>query len=234
MAEQRIAFVLYPGFTVLDMVGPLQVFTGLRTFAPRFEPVVVAAEIAPSPTDTPLQLVPSHTLDEVPDATVVIVPGGGVPTIRAMADRRIREYLLRAAETADVVASVCTGALILGAAGLLEGRRATTHWAYHSLLERLGATYVPERWVEDGKFLTSAGVSAGIDMALHLVARLTDEPRRAWCSSVSSTIPSRRSAPSTGAPSIATRSRPCCSTMSRPNWRTNPTCSRSSSTEGRT
>ena len=176
MAEQRIAFVLYPGFTVLDMVGPLQVFTGLRTFAPRFEPVVVAAEIAPSPTDTPLQLVASHTFDQVPDASVVVVPGGGVPTIRAMGDERLREYLLRAAETADVVASVCTGALILGAAGLLEGRRATTHWAYHSLLERLGATYVPERWVEDGKFLTSAGVSAGIDMALHLVARLTDEP----------------------------------------------------------
>ena len=73
-------------------------------------------------------------------------------------------------------ASVCTGALILAAAGLLEGRPATTHWAYWRLLERLGARYVPEqRWVEDGKFITSAGVSAGIDMALHLVERLTDE-----------------------------------------------------------
>ncbi|HSL11481.1 MAG TPA: DJ-1/PfpI family protein [Actinomycetota bacterium] len=175
MGDDRIAFVLYPGFTVLDMVGPLQVFTSLRTFAPRFEAVVVAAEIGPSPTDTPLQLVPSHTFEAVPDPTVVIVPGGGVPTIRAMGDRTIRDYLLRTAETADVVASVCTGALILAAAGLLEGRRATTHWAYHGLLERLGATYVPERWIEDGRFLTSAGVSAGIDMALHLVARLTDE-----------------------------------------------------------
>jgi transcriptional regulator GlxA family with amidase domain len=66
--------------------------------------------------------------------------------------------------------------LVLAAAGLLEGRQATTHWAYHRLLERLGATYLPQRWVEDGKFITSAGVSAGIDMALALVARLTDEP----------------------------------------------------------
>jgi transcriptional regulator GlxA family with amidase domain len=75
-----------------------------------------------------------------------------------------------------VVGSVCTGALVLAAAGLLEGRPATTHWAYHRLLERLGATYLPQRWLEDGKFITSAGVSAGIDMALALVARLTDEP----------------------------------------------------------
>jgi transcriptional regulator GlxA family with amidase domain len=73
------------------------------------------------------------------------------------------------------VTSVCTGALILGAAGLLEGRKATTHWAYYKLLERLGATYLPKRWVEDGKFITSAGVSAGIDMALFLAARLTNE-----------------------------------------------------------
>jgi transcriptional regulator GlxA family with amidase domain len=78
---------------------------------------------------------------------------------------------------------VCTGALILAAVALLEGRQVTTHWAYHPLhwayhrlLERLGATYLPQRWVEDGKFITSAGVSAGIDMALALVARLTDEP----------------------------------------------------------
>jgi transcriptional regulator GlxA family with amidase domain len=75
-----------------------------------------------------------------------------------------------------VVGSVCTGAMILAAAGLLDGRNATTHWSHHKLLERLGATYLPQRWVEDGKFITSAGVSAGIDMALALVARLTDEP----------------------------------------------------------
>jgi transcriptional regulator GlxA family with amidase domain len=92
-----------------------------------------------------------------------------------MGNQAIRGYLRHAAQTAPVVGSVCTGALILAAAGLLEGRQATTHWAYHRLLERLGATYVRQRWVEDSKFITSAGVSAGIDMALALVARLTDE-----------------------------------------------------------
>jgi transcriptional regulator GlxA family with amidase domain len=80
-----------------------------------------------------------------------------------------------AAETAEVAGSVCTGALILGSVGLLEGRQATTHWAYYKILEELGAKYVRKRWVEDGKFICSAGVSAGIDMALQLAARLTDE-----------------------------------------------------------
>jgi transcriptional regulator GlxA family with amidase domain len=92
-----------------------------------------------------------------------------------MGDPVVRDYLRQVAETAPVVGSVCTGALVLAAAGLLEGRQATTHWAYYRLLERLGATYLPQRWVEDGKFITSAGVSAGIDMALALVARLTDQ-----------------------------------------------------------
>jgi transcriptional regulator GlxA family with amidase domain len=99
-----------------------------------------------------------------------------MPTARAAGSEAILDYVRSAAETAQVCASVCTGALILAAAGLLEGRPATTHWAYWRLLEKLGARYVPEqRWVEDGKFLTSAGVSAGIGMALHLTERLTDE-----------------------------------------------------------
>jgi transcriptional regulator GlxA family with amidase domain len=117
----------------------------------------------------------NQTFGDVADPTVVIVPGGDAPTIKAMGNPAIGDYLRHAADTAPVVGSVCTGALILAAAGLLEGRTATTHWAYHRLLERLGATYLPQRWVEDGKFITSAGVSAGIDMALALVARLTDE-----------------------------------------------------------
>jgi transcriptional regulator GlxA family with amidase domain len=88
---------------------------------------------------------------------VVIVPGGEEPTIKAMGNRAVRDYLRHAARTVAVVGSVCTGALVLAAAGLLEGRNATTHWAYHRLLERLGATYLPQRWVEDGRFTTSAG-----------------------------------------------------------------------------
>jgi transcriptional regulator GlxA family with amidase domain len=93
-----------------------------------------------------------------------------------MGDQVLRDSLRQVAGTASVVGSVCTGAMILAAAGLLEDRNATTHWSHHRLLERLGATYLPERWVEDGKLITSAGVSAGIDMARALVARLTDQP----------------------------------------------------------
>ena len=180
MATQEhntVAFVLYPGLTLLDLVGPLQVFASLRQFNDQYRPMVVAERIEPMPTDGPLQVIADHTFDQVPDPEVVIVPGGGgAPTIKAMGNEVVGDYLRQAAETASVVGSVCTGALVLAAAGLLEGRQATTHWAYHRLLERLGTTYLPQRWVEDGKFITSAGVSAGIDMALALVARLTDEP----------------------------------------------------------
>jgi transcriptional regulator GlxA family with amidase domain len=179
MATQEpktVAFVLYPGITLLDMVGPLQVFSVLQGFNDQYRPVVVAERIEPMPTDTPLNVIADKSFDDVPDPTVVLVPGGGAPTIKAMGDRAIRDYLRRAAESSELVGSVCTGAMVLAAAGLLEGRQATTHWSHHRLLERLGATYLPQRWVEDGKFITSAGVSAGIDMALALVARLTDEP----------------------------------------------------------
>jgi transcriptional regulator GlxA family with amidase domain len=127
-------------------------------------------------SDTPVKLTPSASFDQLPNPDIVIVPGGGMPTIRAAGTPAILDYVRSAAETAQVCASVCTGALILAAAGLLEGRPATTHWAYWRLLEKLGARYVPEqRWVEDGMFITSAGVSAGIDMALHLTERLTDQ-----------------------------------------------------------
>ena len=89
-----------------------------------------------------------------------------------MADPAVQGFLQRTAETATFVTSVCTGALLLAAAGLLEGRDATTHWAYAPYLNKLGARYRRARWVEDGKYITAAGVSAGIDMALHIVARL--------------------------------------------------------------
>jgi transcriptional regulator GlxA family with amidase domain len=174
--QKTVAFVLYPGITLLDMVGPLQVFSSLRQFNDQYRPVVVAERIEPLRTDGPLRVTADQTFDQVPDPTVVIVPGGGEPTIKAMGNQVVGDYLRHAAQAAPVVGSVCTGALVLAAAGLLEGRQATTHWAYHRLLERLGATYLPKRWVEDGRFITSAGVSAGIDMALALVARLTDEP----------------------------------------------------------
>ena len=173
--ERLIAFVLYPGLTVLDTVGPLQVLTMLQRLAPGYRTVTVWARREPVPTDAGVPVIPDRTFEEVPHPAIVLVPGGALPTIRAMSDPLVRDYVRSAAASADLVASVCTGSLILGAVGLLEGRDATTNWFYSGLLENLGATYHQRRWVEDGNLIMSAGVSAGIDMALHLAARLTDE-----------------------------------------------------------
>jgi len=175
--EKTIAFVLYPGLTVLDLTGPLQVLTALSEIAPEYRTVVVAERVEPTDTDIPgeMKVIPNNTFEEVPHPFAFIVPGGVTPTLRAMSNEAIRGYIRSAAETAEVVSSVCTGALILGSVGLLEGRQATTHWAFYRVLEQFGAKYVRRRWVEDGKFICSAGVSAGIDMALQLAARLTDE-----------------------------------------------------------
>ncbi len=173
--KKTIAFVLYPGLTVFDLTGPLQVLTALSEIAPEYRTVVVAERVEPTDTDIRVKMIPTHTFEEVPNPSIVLVPGGGVPTLRAMRNEAIRSYVRSAAATAEVAGSVCTGALILGSVGLLEGRQATTHWAYYKILEELGAKYVRKRWVEDGKFICSAGVSAGIDMALQLAARLTDE-----------------------------------------------------------
>ncbi len=173
--QKTIAFVLYPGLTVFDLVGPLQVLTALSAIAPEYRTVIVGERVEPTDTDIRVKMIPTHAFEEVPNPSVMLVPGGGVPTLRAMRNEAIRSYVRSAAETAQVVSSVCTGALILGSVGLLEGRKATTHWAFHRVLEEFGAKYVRRRWVEDGKFICSAGVSAGIDMALQLAARLTDE-----------------------------------------------------------
>jgi transcriptional regulator GlxA family with amidase domain len=175
MAEEEkktIAFVLYPGLTLLDLAGPLQVVSALAEMGLGFEAAVVAERIEPLKTDTPLTITASHTFAEVPEPFAVVVPGGTAPTLRALTDQTLVGYLRRAAESAEWTTSVCTGALLLGAAGLLEGKRANTHWTCREALRAFGATPSGERWVEDGRVITAAGVAAGIDMALHLVARL--------------------------------------------------------------
>ncbi len=168
--DKTIALVLFPELTLLDLVGPLQV---LRALPPPFRTVVIGERIEPMATDTGLVLTPERRLEELPRPFAVIVPGGP-GSVAAMGNEAIQAYLRSAAPGAEVMSSVCTGTLVLAATGLLEGRRATTHWAYAAELERLGARYVPERYVEDGKFVTAGGVSAGIDMAIALAARLTD------------------------------------------------------------
>ena len=173
--ERTIAVVLYPGLTALDLIGPLQVLTVLEQVAPHYRTVVVGDRVAPMDTDVHVPMIPDKTFAEVPQPYVLVVPGGRRATLRAMSDPVMREYVRTAAASAEIVASVCTGSLILGAVGLLDGRQATTNWFYHKVLERFGANVLPQRWVEDGKFITSAGVSAGIDGGLYLASRLTDE-----------------------------------------------------------
>ena len=174
-AQRTIAVVLYPGLAALDFIGPLQVLKALEQFAPQYRTVVVAARREPMASDVPMQMIPDATFDQVPHPYALVVPGGRIPTVRAMSDPAMRAYVRTAAESAEIVASVCTGSLILASLGLLDGRKATTNWFWYGVLGQFGATYVQERWVEDGKFIMSAGVSAGIDMALFLVSRLMDK-----------------------------------------------------------
>jgi transcriptional regulator GlxA family with amidase domain len=169
-SEKVIALVLFPDITLLDLVGPLQV---LKSLPAPYRTVVVGERKEPMATDVGLALTPERTFDEVPRPFAIVVPGGP-GSVAAMGNEAVQGYLRSAAPRAEVVSSVCTGALVLAATGLLEGRRATTHWAYARELEKLGAHYARERWVEDGKFITAGGVSAGIDMAIALAARLTD------------------------------------------------------------
>jgi len=169
--EKVIAFVLYPGVTILDIIGPLQVISKMR---PPFRAVVVGEGKVPMVTDTSLSLTPEMTYEEVPDPFAIMVPGGMGAT-KAMGDGRLIDYLQEQAPKVTTMGSICTGALILAAAGLLNGKKATTHWSYQRILNALGARYVPERWTFDGKFVTSAGVSAGIDMALAMTARWSSE-----------------------------------------------------------
>lgn len=172
--KKVIAFVLYPGLTVFDLVGPLQVLSRLTQYARQFETVVVAERPGPVESDSKLAFIPDRTFDQVPTPFAFVVPGGSIPTLRAMSNPAIRNYIRNAGGHAEIVASVCTGALLLASVGLLRGRTVPTHWAFASVLERYGARYVRRRWVEDGRFVISAGVSAGIDSALVIAGRLAD------------------------------------------------------------
>ena len=174
--KKLIAFALFPGVTPLDLVGPLTVLRDLKIGSP-YRTVVVGERTEPTDTDTTLRMIPAKAFGEMPHPFAVVVPGGGSATTQAMKHESLLAYVRAAAETAEVVGSTGNGALVLAAAGLLAGRQVATHWAYGEYLEGLGTTYARERWVEDGKFLTAAGGSAGIDAMLSLVARLKGQSR---------------------------------------------------------
>lgn len=174
-AARDIAFVIYPGLTVFDLVGPLQVFSALSRIAPQFRLRVIAEQAGPVMTDIGVSMIPNGTFDDLPHPYAFFVPGGSTPTLNAMSNPAIRRYIKTAARDAKWVVSVCTGALLLASVGLLEGCDVTTHWSFSRYLEKLGAHYVQKRWTVNGNIVNAAGVSAGIDMALYMVSRLTDE-----------------------------------------------------------
>jgi len=163
----HIGFVLFPNLTQLDFTGPLQVLHRL----PGSTTHIAAKTRDAVPSDCGLSLVPTTTFAECPPLDLICVPGGfGVSG--AIADAATVEFVRTQGKQAKYVTSVCTGAFVLGVAGLLKGRRATTHWAYTSLLPLVGATYEKARVVRDGNVFTGGGVTAGIDFALTLAAEM--------------------------------------------------------------
>ncbi len=161
----QIAYLLYDRFTALDITGPHEVLNSV----PGNESVFVAETVGPvrNESDT-LSLVADASLDEVRSPDILVVPGG-FGTRALLEHEPLLEWIREVHEGTTWTTSVCTGSLLLAAAGLLDGAPATTHWLARDLLASLGARPVPERIVEHGKIVTAAGVSAGIDMALRLV-----------------------------------------------------------------
>ena len=164
MSDLQIGFVLFPNLTQLDFTGPLQVLSRL----PKSTTHIVAKTHRPVPSDAALALVPTTTFKDCPPLDLLCVPGGfGVD--QAIEDEETMDFVRREGGRARYVTSVCTGAFVLGAAGLLRGKRATTHWAYHHLLPRVGAIPEKARVVRDGHVFTGGGVTAGIDFAFTLM-----------------------------------------------------------------
>lgn len=160
-------FVIFPNLTQLDFTGPLQVLHRL----PGAQTHIVAKTLDPVPSDCGLSLLPTKTFADCPPLDLICIPGGfGVD--QTMADADTIDFVKRQAAGANYVTSVCTGAFILGAAGLLAGKRATTHWAYRDFLPLVGATPEKARVVRDGNTFTGGGVTAGIDFALTVAAEI--------------------------------------------------------------
>lgn len=170
----QIAIVVYPGFTALDFIGPYEVLHRLPGAEVRF----VWHQPGPITADSrALVIGATHSFAETPSPDVILVPGG-ISTVEHTRDETLLQWVRTAHQTATWTTSVCSGSLVLAAAGLLDGKRATSHWGVLPLLKTLGANAVgDERVVHEGDIVTSAGVSAGIDLALWLAGRLAGEER---------------------------------------------------------
>jgi transcriptional regulator GlxA family with amidase domain len=174
----RIGILLFAGAEELDFVGPFEVFTMARSMDPAFEIQLVAESLDPVRCAKGMRVLPDATLAACGKLDLILVPGGQ-GTRRGAENKPLLDWIAAAAKTATWVTSVCTGSLLLTAAGPARGKRVTTHWAFvKTLRERGEAAEVLDnyRYVRDGNVVTSAGVSAGIDMALWLVGQIKDAP----------------------------------------------------------
>ena len=166
----QIGLLLFPNLTQLDLIGPLQVFSRL----PNAQVHLIWKRIEPVPSDTALALLPTVTFEDCPQLDVICVPGGA-GTNDIVNDEETLGFVGMQSWSAQYVTSVCTGALVLGAAGLLQGHRATTHWTALDLLPAFGATPVKTRVCIDGNRVTGGGVTAGIDFGLTLASILSNQ-----------------------------------------------------------
>ena len=179
MSDFNVGFVIFPRITQLDFTGPFEVLSRLGTPPsnsvpskfPEAKTYVVAKTMLPVSSDRGLSFLPTCTFEDCPPLDLICLPGGpGV--VEALADVETVDFIRRQGTHAKYATSVCMGAFLLGAAGLLKGRRATTHWAYVNLLPLVGATHEKARVVRDGNVFTAGGVTAGIDFAFRIVAEL--------------------------------------------------------------
>jgi cyclohexyl-isocyanide hydratase len=179
MPDFNVGFVIFPDITQLDFTGPFEVLSRLATPPSLLAPSVfahsrthiVAKSMQPVLSDRGLGIMPTCVFESCPQLDLICVPGGpGV--VGAIADDETVDFVRNQSARAQYVTSVCMGAFLLGAAGLLQGRRAATHWAYVDLLPSIGATHEKGRIVRDGNLFTAGGVTSGIDFAFHIVAEL--------------------------------------------------------------
>jgi transcriptional regulator GlxA family with amidase domain len=180
MTHRNVGILLFPDVEVLDFCGPFEVFSATRLDEDRrredispYAVVLVAQRKQPVVATGGLKVVPDHVLEDCPPLDVLVVPGGW-GTRREMNNDRLIDWLIERARQVTTLTSVCTGAILLGKAGLLEGKRATTHWRVLEEMRRLFpaiSVIDDQNVVEDGDVITSAGISAGIDLALRVVAR---------------------------------------------------------------
>ena len=179
MSDFNVGFVIFPGITQLDFTGPYEVLSRLGTppsisTASKFSRArthVVAKTKVPVLSDRGLGIMPTCTFESCPPLNLICLPGGA-GVVEALADVETIDFIRREGRRAEYVTSVCMGAFLLGAAGLLKGRRAATHWAYVDLLPLVGASHEKARVVRDGNIFTSGGVTSGIDFAFRIVAEL--------------------------------------------------------------